>query len=175
MSNKSPVEIGARSFSAEQRGVLTGIALAVIAPPLAIAGLLRVLADIAPVPAVAFALAALPLAACIGRIAAYRFTAPAAIDGSVPPGDAALGRLRAILANTLEQTVLFVLALLALAPVLPPSLAALPIAMAIWFVIARAIFAATYAKGAAARAFGFAATFYPSLLGLVAALVLALR
>lgn len=171
-------------ISSEQRGVLAGMLLGAAVPTLPIAAGVWLF----PAPAAVSAperldwllpyaaVLALPLAAAIAAIARHRFFHDAVIDGSNDAADRWLTIARAVLQNTLEQTVLAALALLALAVLLPPSsLGALP-AAAIWFVLARAAFALTYARGAAARSFGFAATFYPTLAGLgIAVILLALR
>lgn len=111
--------------------------------------------------------AALPLclALAIGSLARHRFFAPADIDGSgLAPGTDRARVLQSVLQNTLEQTVLAVLAHLVWTAAMPRAwLAAIPAAVAL-FVVGRALFAFGYSRGAAARAFGFALTFYPTVL-----------
>ena len=171
-------------ISPEQRGVVIGMLLGASVPALPIAAG----AWLIPGPAAPplgdrlvwlmpyAAVLALPMALAIAAIARHRFFHAAVIDGSNDAADRWLAIARAILQNTLEQTVLAALVLLALAATLPSGwLGALPAAI-LWFVLARAIFALTYARGAAARSFGFAATFYPTLAGLLMAIaLLALR
>ncbi len=79
----------------------------------------------------------------------------------------------AVLQNTLEQVVLAVVAHLGLAAVLEGS-GPLIVALVVLFCIGRALFWAGYAKGAAARALGFALTFYPSAFALLIAIAVTL-
>ena len=113
----------------------------------------------------------LTLAAAIGRIAAFRFTHRAAIDGG---GDDRLRVPAAILSNTLEQAVLAAIAYPAAALLLPADGLGLVVAAAALFVAGRGLFWAGYGRGAAARAFGFAITFYPSVGLLIACAIAAL-
>ncbi|MDR6114265.1 MULTISPECIES: MAPEG family protein [unclassified Sphingomonas] len=116
--------------------------------------------------------AALWLAAAIGHVAALRFESPADIDaaagGSVDSPRVAIAN--AVLRNTLEQVVLAIPAYLALAWVVEGSGAMVPMLAAL-FSVGRTLFWANYARGAAARAFGFALTFYSSVAALVIVLV----
>ncbi|MEH3047455.1 MAPEG family protein [Sphingomonas adhaesiva] len=110
------------------------------------------------------------LAAAIGDVARRRFLSARDIAGATAP-DASADVLaaRAILQNTLEQAVLATGAHLALTATFERS--ATPVAaLAGLFVAGRVLFHAGYRQGAAARAFGFALTFYPSVLALAAAL-----
>jgi hypothetical protein len=99
----------------------------------------------------------------VARLAAFRFFSPDAIGGSAsdrPGSDAAVAN--AVLRNTFEQALLAIPVHLALSGVLPhpaPLVAALTIA----FAAGRVAFWAGYARGAAARSFGFALTFYPTV------------
>lgn len=111
------------------------------------------------------------LMAAVARVAAGRFFSADDIAGA---GFAAASPKvavdRAVLQNTLEQAVLAVLTHAALAAVdaarfVPP--------LVLLFVAGRLSFAASYQRGAGARAFGFALTFYPTVAGLLAAAVLA--
>jgi hypothetical protein len=171
-------------LSSEQRGILKGMLLGAILPASPIlsgAWLIQVprspeaaghLVWIVPF----VVILALPLAAIIAAIARHRFFHAAVIDGGNDPADRWLMAARAVLQNTLEQTVLATLVFLALAILLPPAWLGILPAAALWFLLGRAIFAFTYVRGAAARSFGFASTFYPTLAGLFAAvLLLALR
>jgi len=106
----------------------------------------------------------------IGALARHRFFTPADIDGSgLTSGTDRARVLQSVLQNTLEQAVIAVLAHLLWTAVMPRAwLAAIP-AAAVLFLVGRALFALGYRHGAAARAFGFALTFYPTaLLTLVA-------
>jgi hypothetical protein len=117
------------------------------------------------------------LVAAIGAVANRRFFSPDDIDGAgLTPEGPRLRVPRAILANTLEQAVLAIPVYTALALFLPARQLPLPVLLSAAFVIGRIAFAAGYARGAAARSFGFALTFYPTMAGLlVVALVLARR
>ncbi|PVB61254.1 hypothetical protein DCO57_13020 [Labrenzia sp. 011] len=118
--------------------------------------------------------AAFWLLATIGILARHRFFTPADIDGSGLTTGTDMARIyQAVLQNTLEQTVLagFVYAsFAALAP--DRMLGALPVA-AVLFWLGRALFWHGYAKGAGARAFGFALTFYPTVMLFAATVILA--
>ena len=111
---------------------------------------------------------ALPLACCIGVMAARRFLSPADIAGSAfaPPGERTAVPL-AVLQNTLEQTVLAVVAHLGFAAtVRVAELALLPVLAAL-FCLGRLAFAVGYRHGAGGRAFGFALTFFPTNVALL--------
>lgn len=112
------------------------------------------------------------LIAAIGNLARHRFFTPADIDGSGLTAGTDKARIyQSILQNTLEQAVIAFLAHLLWAAAMPPTLfGAVPMA-AILFVIGRVTFAAGYAGGAPARAFGFALTFYPTMLLVLAAAI----
>jgi hypothetical protein len=102
--------------------------------------------------------------AAIGFIANRRFFSADDIEGSgLTEGTAGVRVARAVLQNTLEQAVLAVPVYVSLAMTLPARAVALPLLLAVAFVVGRALFAAGYARGAAARSFGFALTFYPSV------------
>ncbi|MEE4013055.1 MAPEG family protein [Roseibium sp. FZY0029] len=107
----------------------------------------------------------------IGILARHRFFTPEDIDGSgLTSGTAKARVLQAMLQNTLEQTALAALTYLAFAALTPAEyLGALP-AAALLFWCGRALFWQGYAQGAAARSFGFALTFYSTVLLFVAAL-----
>jgi uncharacterized MAPEG superfamily protein len=100
----------------------------------------------------------------IGNLARHRFFTPADIDGGGLTSATERARVyQAILQNTLEQTVIAVIAHLVWTAVTDPGwYAAVPVA-ALMFVIGRILFAVGYAGGAPARAFGFALTFYPTV------------
>jgi len=160
-----------------QTGVARGMAaaLAVVLLTLAVSWSLghplsatdRVLRAVA-----ASTVAALWLAAAIGHVAALRFDSPADIDGAASgsPDSPQVAVANAVLRNTLEQVVLAIPAYLALAWVVEGSGAMVPMLAAL-FSVGRTLFWARYARGAAARAFGFALTFYSSVAALVIVLV----
>jgi len=172
-------------LSDKQAAVLKGMIAALLASGLALAagawlfpeGLVPEDTVAARLDLLAFcALAAgLWLFAAVGALARHRFFTPEDIDGSgLTEGSARARTLQAVLQNTLEQTVLALIAygcFAALAPV--QNLGALPVAAGLFFA-GRALFWHGYAKGAGGRAFGFALTFYSTVLLLVATLVLAL-
>ncbi|MFN3676813.1 MAG: MAPEG family protein [Sphingomonas pseudosanguinis] len=116
--------------------------------------------------------AALWLAATIGHVAALRFESPADIDAAAGGGGDSprIAIAQAVLRNTLEQVVLAVPAYIALAWVVEGSGAMVPMLAAL-FSIGRTLFWANYARGAVARAFGFALGFYSSVAALVIVLV----
>lgn len=87
-----------------------------------------------------------------------------------PTAGIAVGR--AVIQNTHEQATLAVVSHLALATLLPfRILGPIPLLVEL-FCIGRLTFWLGYKRGAAARAFGFATTFYPTAMALVVATVL---
>ena len=109
------------------------------------------------------------IAASVASVARLRFRSEHDIAGSAadptPKVRAAIARLQ----NTLEQGILAIGAYLALAAALPRS-TTLIATLAVLFSLGRILFWIGYERGAAARAFGFALTFYPTIGGLVMAL-----
>ena len=103
----------------------------------------------------------LPLVLGIARIAQRRFFSEAAIDGG--EADEALDVDRRYLQNTLEQTLLAVVAQLCLALRVPATSLRIVVVAALWFFVARICFWVGYHRSPVARSFGFAATFYPSV------------
>ena len=117
---------------------------------------------------------ALMLFVCIARLAKHRFFTPADIHGSaLTDGTDRARLLQALLQNTLEQSCLALPVYLATGLLAPPRALWLAPTAGLLFVIGRIAFFAGYARGAPARAFGFALTFYPTVLLLLAALVTA--
>ena len=119
----------------------------------------------------------LALMVSIMRVANHRFSTPEDIDGSgLTIGTPRVQLLRAILQNTLEQSVLAVGGYLIGSVTLPQGwLRVIPTA-ALLFVIGRILFAAGYARGAGGRAMGFGLTAYPTFaLLVVSAIILILR
>lgn len=115
------------------------------------------------------------LAATIGNVARLRFFSTDDIAGSGSgTATAEVGHAKAVLQNTLEQVVLAVPVHVALAVLVASSLP-LIVALAALFAIGRLLFWIGYSRGAEARAFGFALTFYPSLVGLAIAVFAAVR
>lgn len=110
-----------------------------------------------------------------GRIANLRFRSVEDIGGSAALTESdAVRQGRAVLQNTLEQSAIALIAHTGLVLALPADRPAIIPALALLFVAGRICFAAGYARGAAARAFGFGLTFYPSVAAMVAAAVLTL-
>ena len=164
-------------MTAEQRSVARrmaiGVAITIVALSAAFA--LRVGPALPPPDRLAVALRidlilALWLAFAIGNVARRRFLSPADIAGSGagPPSDR-LAPASAFLQNTLEQVVLAIPVHAALALTLPRPLPVIATLVAL-FSIGRWLFAAGYARGAGARALGFALTFYPTVAALLVAL-----
>ena len=115
------------------------------------------------------------LAATIGNVARLRFFSVNDIAGSVSTtGSVNVSSANAVLQNTLEQAALAVPIHVALA-VLVVSSVPLITALSMLFAIGRFLFWIGYANGARSRAFGFALTFYPSVAGLIIAVVAAVR
>ena len=117
--------------------------------------------------ALAFLFPGLVLAVMIGRLAQRRFFDDSIIDGQpFAPGSAADIDAR-VLQNTVEQLVLA----LALWPVTGYVLAidgpGVVLSLGIGFAIARLAFWIGYHISPPLRAFGFAATFYPTLIAVV--------
>lgn len=113
------------------------------------------------------------LGAAIADVARQRFFSAHDIGGSAQ-GDAspAMRRANAVLQNTLEQTVFAFGSHLALAAHLPSRWMVVLPGLTGLFCLGRALFWIGYRGGAAARAFGFALTFYPSLGACIVAVVL---
>ncbi|GIX14746.1 MAG: hypothetical protein KatS3mg118_2705 [Paracoccaceae bacterium] len=116
--------------------------------------------------AVAAATLILPALAVIlpvARVAAARFFDPAIIDGADPPPGSAADAANRVLRNSAEQALLAALVWPALAVMLPPGSLGLVPALGCGFLFARLVFWAGYRRGAVARSFGFAASFYPNV------------
>ena len=115
---------------------------------------------------------ALCLIASVGHQARHRFFTPADFDGSALTMGTDAARLnQAIIQNTLEQAVCAVVVHFAWAARMPCAYqTAIPAAVTC-FVVGRICFAAGYSRGAPARAFGFALTFYPTVVMLLTMIV----
>lgn len=121
--------------------------------------------DFTPEEALAFALmlAALPLFAGIASAARLRHF-ESNIDGSTPVAGSSLDLTLRFNTNTLEQLVLFFIASLCAAIFVPSAATSFLPIMGLWFIIARAAFFIGYRINPLARAFGFAATFHPTII-----------
>ncbi len=109
----------------------------------------------------------LALVIAISDVARRRFLSALDIQGSsVAPGSEQMRNASAFLQNTLEQVAVAVPAHFALALFYRGGAAIIPLLGAL-FCIGRVLFRVGYSHGAAARAFGFAITFYPSVAALV--------
>ncbi|MFM2006070.1 MAG: hypothetical protein RLZZ09_1725 [Pseudomonadota bacterium] len=166
-------------LSSKQRGVAKGMALAVLTslagftlahwgmPALtliedSLRGRLTLLAT-------ALLLPGLTLMFCVGRLANHRFFTPADIDGSAfTEGTPTSRLLQSLLQNTLEQVVLALIAYVGASLLLPFNFLSLIPAAALMFLAGRILFFRGYAHGAASRAYGFALTFYSTVLLMVA-------
>lgn len=115
------------------------------------------------------------LGAAIANVARLRFFSEKDIGGSAqPPPSPAVLRASGILQNTLEQCVFAFGSHLALAAQIPNRWMTVLPGLAGLFCLGRALFWMGYRSGAAARAFGFALTFYPSLGACIVAAILLL-
>lgn len=170
-------------LSKEQTGVVAGIVGAIVVIALALVGAvvfwgsrdtlvnldrrLALCGTCMLAPAVALALS-------IARLARHRFFSAQDIDGSAFTNATETARiLQALIQNTLEQTALAVAVYVAWSTLAPAYfLPALP-AAAIMFLAGRLLFFAGYAGGAVARSFGFALTFYPTVVLLAGSLFFA--
>ncbi|RYF11361.1 MAG: MAPEG family protein [Oxalobacteraceae bacterium] len=169
---------GLNSFQSEQRGVATRMVAALCVTILVTAACMyvtvpafRPLQDRLIAVARADLLVLFWLAATIGNVARLRFFSATDIAGSATTsGSTDVRSASAVLQNTLEQVALAVPVHVALA-VLVVSSVPLIIALSILFAAGRLLFWIGYANGARSRAFGFALTFYPSVVGLIIAAV----
>ncbi len=107
--------------------------------------------------------AGLTLLLGIGTVARQRFFSPEAIGGEESPRDHAIRINLRYVQNTTEQLSLAVVAHLALAATLSPGAMAVIPVLVVYFVLARVAFWAGYHHSPTSRAFGFAATFYPTV------------
>jgi hypothetical protein len=106
------------------------------------------------------------LVAAIGNVARLRFASAVDIDGSgLTASSSRISPSIAILQNTLEQAVLAAVLYLALACLPGPHGIGFIPKFLVLFCIGRCAFWIVYRFGAAGRAFGFAATFYPTVFG----------
>lgn len=104
------------------------------------------------------------LVASIGRLAKFRFFSPDDIDGSaLTKGSENASLLQSLLQNTLEQFIITVSVYTAWCFLMPVSwLSAIPLC-SVLFALGRILFFKGYKNGAASRAFGFALTFYSTV------------
>lgn len=110
----------------------------------------------------AFLAPGLVMAAMVGRLAQRRFFDEAIIDGGPLTGAAEIDRR--VLVNTTEQLVLALCIWPAAAVMLGGHGPGVIVALGVGFAIARLAFWAGYHRAPALRAFGFAASFCPTVL-----------
>jgi uncharacterized membrane protein YecN with MAPEG domain len=111
---------------------------------------------------------ALSLVISIARLAKHRFFNAKDIDGSaLTQGTDQARLLQALLQNTLEQTAIAIPVYLCWGVVASHAMLAMVAAAGILFLVGRLLFFIGYSGGAASRAFGFALTFYPTLVLLI--------
>lgn len=162
-------------MNSEQRGVVVGMASAFLVALATLIGAATLGgASIAPDTSTEFRLELVatslmaPAAAlfiCIARLAKHRFFTPEDINGSaLTQGTSRAKLLQGLLQNTLEQVAFAVPVYLACSFILPSHLLGLIPAAAVMFLVGRLLFYIGYSGGAPSRAFGFALTFYPTVL-----------
>jgi len=110
----------------------------------------------------------LTLIISIARLAQFRFVSVEDIDSSgLTPGTSQARLLQSLLQNTLEQLVIALAVYTACCLLMPATwLSAVPLS-SILFTIGRIFFFKGYSRGAQGRAFGFALTFYPTVIMLL--------
>jgi hypothetical protein len=101
----------------------------------------------------------------IGHVARLRFVSPQDIGGGEAQSPT-VAEGRVLLQNTLEQVVLAIAAQLIVTATFERS-SVLVLALVSLFALGRLLFWIGYRRGAAARAFGFGLSFYPSILALL--------
>ena len=110
----------------------------------------------------AFLAPGLVMIAMVGRLAQRRFFDEAIVDGGPLAGAAEIDRR--VLVNTTEQLVLAMAVWPAAAVLLGPEGPGVILVLGVAFAVARLAFWAGYHLAPPLRAFGFAATFYPTVL-----------
>jgi hypothetical protein len=110
------------------------------------------------------AFASIWLLISVGRLANHRFFSPADIDGGgLTEGTPKARLLQSLIQNTLEQTMLAIIAYGGWLWLAPEGRRGLAIVCAMLFGLGRLLFFAGYAYGAPFRALGFTLTFYPTV------------
>ena len=104
------------------------------------------------------------LIVAVARLARHRFFTPDDIHGGgIRENTAKAALLQAQLQNTLEQTLLAVVAYGAWLWIGPPQRFGLVIVFTAYFAVGRIVFFIDYSLGAPSRALGFTLTFYPTV------------
>ena len=170
------------TFTVKQRGVLKGIIPGAAITLVVILGAVLVgptvlSPDASAGERLAFAISvdafiALWLGISVGLLARHRFFSPEDIDGGgLSSGSETANVLQSTLQNTLEQSVLAVLAHLAWSILMPVTwISAIPAAVFL-FLCGRVLFVRGYRGGAPSRALGFALTYYPSVVMVIVVVV----
>ena len=118
-------------------------------------------------------LLAFPMLAAIVKIAQVRFFDPDLIDGDLPAPTTPADIDNRYLRNTIEQTIVAAVSVIALGVQLPHAQLGLIPLLCMSFVVTRLIFWAGYHLSPPLRAFGFGGTFYPTIGTFVYAFLLA--
>lgn len=166
------------TLSIKQKGVLKGMAMAMLTSVIVISYAINVdpfsyaqnsqISDRLSILGLSLILPTLLLIASIGRLAKFRFFSPEDIDGSgLTAGTSEARVLQSLLQNTLEQLVIAIGVYITWCILMPSSwLSAVPLC-SVLFAIGRILFFKGYNQGAPARAFGFALTFYSTVVMLI--------
>ncbi|MEH6452241.1 MAG: MAPEG family protein [Psychromonas sp.] len=163
------------SLSKKQSGVLKGMAAAMLTSIIVILlaitfdplnySLISQSSERLTVLGISLILPTLFLIASIGRLAKFRFFSPEDIDGSgltSATNEALI--LQSLLQNTLEQFVITFAVYTAWALLMPSAWLSVVPLCSVLFAMGRIAFFKGYSGGAPARAFGFALTFYSTVL-----------
>lgn len=105
----------------------------------------------------------LPLIAGIVVVAQQRFWSPEHADGSAPKSGSAMDINKRYLTNTLEQSLLSTVGVLAFAATCPAQYLGFVPALALLFLFGRISFWVAYHVNSCARAFGLVLSFLPTL------------
>lgn len=152
MQQRRAIAIGMAAGAVWALALLVGAALFVRLPVF----------TLMPTIMVAFLAPGLVMAAMVGRLAQRRFFDDALIDGGQAQGAAEIDRR--VLVNTTEQMVLALAIWPAAAVLLGKQGPGVIVVLGIGFALARVAFWVGYHKAPHLRAFGFAASFYPTVL-----------
>ena len=152
MEKRRKIAIGMTAGAVWAVAVLVGAAIFVQLPVFALM----------PTIMTAFLAPGLVTIAMIGRLAQRRFFDDAIIDGEAFSGAAAIDQR--VLSNTVEQLVLAMAVWPAAAVLLGAEGPGVILVLGVAFAVARLAFWVGYHMAPPLRAFGFAATFYPTVL-----------
>ncbi|MGR3314942.1 MAPEG family protein [Roseovarius indicus] len=152
MEKRRKIAIGMAAGAVWAVAVLVGAAIFVQLPVFALM----------PTIMTAFLAPGLVTIAMVGRLAQRRFFDDAIIDGEAFSGAAAIDQR--VLSNTVEQLVLAMAVWPAAAVLLGAEGPGVILVLGVAFAVARLAFWFGYHRAPPLRAFGFAATFYPTVL-----------